>query len=271
LSIEVLRAKRPYNHDIVDTENQIQRPSRAITTNRTTHVIQALEDQLAALIPDEEPFSVVSNDYITLKLKPNAETDFTLIENTLYDLIPYWENVTLNYAWVSHQHPLGSTLHYENTDRLVPHPDTKAFAVLAESNNWSREMEEKMRSEFEQEWNAYEIDEDNPRFTYGPKQVLNGDYGMAGVDIAVALENKKPPVMFDVGNHNDTIAFPSENDPATKHHTDAAYTDMCSNSDNHVSVIEVSNHTETVMERHPECPNPILTPRPTNGLQTSFN
>lgn len=271
LSVETLRAKRPYNHDIVDTDGRTQRPARVVTTNRTSHIIHGIEDQLEDILSSDQPVGVSVNDYVTVKLEPESERDFERIENMLYDLVPYWEHATLNYAWVTHQYPVGSTLHYENTDRLVPHPDTKAFTVVAETNEWSRETEREMENKYEAEWNAYEIDEDNPRFTYGPKQVLNGDYGMAGVDIAVMLQGERPSVMFDVGGHNDTLEFPSENDPSTPHDADTSYSDMCRDADAHVHVATVNNHMHHVMETHPECPNPVITPTPENGFKTSFN
>lgn len=271
LSIETLRAKRPYNHDIVDTEGRTQRPARVVTTNRTSHIIHAIERELESILSSDNPVGVSANDYVTVKLEPESPHDFERIETMLYDMVPYWEHATLNYAWVTHQHPVGSTLQYENTDRLVPHPDTKAFAVVAETNNWSRDTEQDMEREYEAKWNAYEIDEDNPRFTYGPTRVLNGDYGMAGVDIAAVLNDERTPVMFDVGSHNDTLDFPSENDPSTPHNSDTSYSDVCRDAETRVGIEQVRNHMHEAVETHPECPNPVITPTPEHGLKNSFS
>lgn len=260
ISIRELLPKRFYKSEWIDTQEKASsNANEELRFNRSKTIFYEFLNTFNDLTPDDEPSSVTTAGMRHYKIIPKNSETFNDIQRFITDMVPLWRFVSVSLCWSNHQHPKASTIIYENEDNMPPHPATEAFKLQTEYREKTDEEQNALRSQKEAAHIEYEEENTDPRFTFGAKYIINGDYGAGGADIHMyTSRNMYTDVLFDIESYTDTLLFPSRYDDVD---TISDYERVTVDYPKHMTITEITDRDETVKEEN--TPQPVLTPVPT--------
>lgn len=259
ISVRELLPKRFYKSEWIETqETPSSNANEELRFNRSETIFNEFLTRFNHLTVDGEPSTVTTAGMRHYKIVPENSETFNDIQQFITDLVPLWRFISVSLCWSNHQHPKASTIIYENEDNMPPHPATEAFKLQIEYRDKTDKEQNALRSQKEAAHVEYEEENTDPRFTFGAKYVINGDYGAGGADIHMyTSKNMYTDVLFDIESHTDTLLFPSRYDDVE---TIDEYEAVTVDYPTHMTITEIPNRSETVTEEN--SPQPILTPVP---------
>jgi hypothetical protein len=261
ISLFTHRPRRPYNSDAVANATDKGLGNRAIHYNRNHRLQANFLNRFSHLISDKDAENRQTSSYgpIYYKLTPEDSYDFYEIEKYFNKMVPLWETAVISMCWSDHQHPKASSIIYQVDDELPPHPKTTEFKQHTEYANLESDTEKrKAHKQQRLEYLAHERKDDVPRFKFGPAYIINGDYGAGGCDIHYYAQQKfNHKMLFDLYDHQNTLAFPSINDIADSPNE---YIDNCESYPQYLDITNITHRKQRIQEK--DTPEQTITQPP---------